>query len=147
MKALPKYLQERQSALTQLQNKVSALNDLSASVRRFLPEHLAPLCQVVRHDLEVLVVSVTEQVFLTQLRFLKVNLLAQLVKQNSFKTLKTIEIIFTPKAPGPNQPTNPSVQLSFEARNACLNAAELCHHPALQQALQRLAATDLNDAD
>ena len=142
MKVLPKYLQERQSNLAQLQTKVAALNRLSDIVTDYLPEQLAGLCRVVRHDhnLDLLVISISEQIFLTQLRFLRPHLLEQLRKLPTFKQLRSIEIVFSPAAPGPNQANNPSVHLSPEAAQACLNAAEFCVHPALQQALMRLAA-------
>ncbi len=141
MKKLPNYLQDRQSSLAQLQHKVAALNRLSLLLQHYLPEPLNRICQVVRHDLnqDLLVISVSEPIFLTQLRFLRPHLLQQLRNISPFKQLHQIEIVFSPKAPGPNQANNPSVELSPDARAACLNAAELCSHPALQQALLRLA--------
>lgn len=141
MKTLPKYLYERQSHLAQLQHQVAALNQLSTIVQHYLPEPLNTLCRVVRHDVhqDLLVISVTEQIFLTQLRFLRPHLLERLRKKTPFKQLRTIDIVFSPEAPGPNQPTNPSVALSHEAVQACLNAADMCTNTALQQALRRLA--------
>lgn len=145
MKRLPGYLQEHR--LAQLQRCVTELNRLSQQVSSFLPEELAPLCHVVRHDLQqdVLVISCSEHGFLTQLRFLRPHLLQQLRYHTPFKQLKSIEVVFTPKAPGPNQPNNPTVQLSTEARQACHNAAAMCKHPGLQEALQRLAGTSPAD--
>lgn len=142
MKKLPNYLHERQSSLAQLQTKVAVLNRLSTLLQHYLPEPLNTICQVVRHDLanDLLVISVAEQIFLTQLRFLRPHLLQQLRHVPPFQQLRQIDVVFSPAAPGPNQPNNPSVALSTQARAACLNAADMCTHPALQQALLRLAA-------
>ena len=144
MKKLPNYLQDRQSVLLHLQYKVAALNQLSELVQRFLPEPLNHICQVVRHDVaeDLLVISVNEQIFLTQLRFLRPHLLQQLRNILPFKQLKQIDVVFSKAAPGPNQANNPEVKLSVAAKTACLNAAEMCTHPALQQALLRLASSN-----
>jgi hypothetical protein len=144
MKSLPRYLQQNKSQLSHLQQQVVTLNQLTHKLRQCLPDELATFCRVARHDVQhdVLVISISEHIFLTQLRFLRPHLLQQLRRITPFCQLKEIEVVYTPEAPGPNQPTVKAIHLSVEAKEACLNAAAMCQHPALQQALQRLAQLD-----
>lgn len=141
MKSIPRYLHNPQAVLGQLQQHVAALNRLTDIVRRCLPDDIAPLCRVVRHQLgdNSLILSVNEQLLLTQLNFLRPQLLNQLRQHPPFKPLTRVEWIFTPDIPGPNQQHLPSVHLSLEAKSACRNAAELCHHEPLKKALEALA--------
>lgn len=136
MKSMPRYLQ-----LGHLQQQIHALNRLTDIARRCLPDDIAPLCRVVRHQLsdDSLVLSVSEQLYLTQLHFLRPQLLLQLRQHVPFKQLLRLEWIFTPDIPGPNQPHLPPIHLSLEAKSACRNAADLCQHESLKKALEQLA--------
>lgn len=141
MKSIPRYLHNPQALLGQLQQHVAELNRLTATARRCLPDDIAPLCQVVRHQRsdDSLILSVSEQLYLTQLHFLRPTFLLQLRQHAPFKQLVRIEWIFTPVIPGPNQQHLPPLQLSPEAKSACRNAADLCQHEPLKKALEELA--------
>lgn len=138
MKALPHYLHKKLSPLGHLHHHIHALQRLSQVVQGYLPDHFADSCQVVRYQQGVLVLSLNEQIFQTELRFLKPTLMHQLQQQTPFADLKAIEVIVTATSP-PFATIDKTPALTVEARQACDNAASLCQHPGLRQAFARLA--------
>ena len=143
MKSINTLINKKTTTLHALSKKIENLNLLTAVLHKILPKDYGPYCQVVRYEEELglLVLSTSEQSFVTLLRYSTPQLIEKLIKSFSgFQRLKNIQIIYTPIFSRNKIEKSTTIPHAPEAFLICKQAAEYCC-PSLQKALKRLSNT------
>ena len=119
------------------------LEELSNKVIQLLPEQLANECQVGSFNKGCLILTTSNAVWASQLRYAIPELRDKLRKDAGFYQLTSIKIaISEPMTHYENQVQQKNHQLSEKAKAIIISESQLCHYEPLQKALLHLADGD-----
>jgi len=123
-----------------LLERARKLQRLEQAVLGLLPENLAAHCSVMNLKNEILVLAAPSSAWAARLRFAGPELVKQLKNQFSLN-LRSIQIRIQPETLE-IQPTvrRPQLKLSLASGTLLAQTAQTVDHPALREALYRLAA-------
>ncbi|NHZ69623.1 MAG: DUF721 domain-containing protein [Thermotogales bacterium] len=119
--------------------RVQKLQRLEQVVLQLLPENLRAHCKVQNLKSEILVLATTSPAWAARLRFAVPDLTKQLERQFSL-TLRTVQIKIEPETVEFQPLKRQQPKLSLASGTLLAQTANSVNHPALQQALYRLAA-------
>ncbi|GMQ87025.1 MAG: hypothetical protein BMS9Abin08_0223 [Gammaproteobacteria bacterium] len=115
------------------------LQRLEQSVLQLLPENLSAHCKVQNLKSEILVLATTSPAWSARLRFAIPDLIKQLEYQLAL-TIRTIQVKIEPEAVEIQPLKRHQPKLSLASGTLLAQTANSVNHPALQEALYRLAA-------
>lgn len=117
------------------------LDKLQQIFVNFLDPALRAHCQIGSFREGRLILCVTDPVFATPLRYLLPELRDRLRKEANLHQLRSIEIQIQAQLQKTTitSPKRPLLHLSSQARKALQQASDMCAHPPLKEALQKLA--------
>lgn len=122
-----------------LLDRARKLQRLEQAVLQLLPENLSAHCKVMNLKNEILILATTSSAWAARLRFATPDLLKQLECQHALR-LRSIQLRIEPETIE-NQPLKrPPARLSMASATLLAQTAQSVNHPALQEALYRLAA-------
>jgi len=119
--------------------RVQKLQRLEQVVLQLLPQNLSVHCKVQNLKSEILVLATTSPAWAGRLRFAVPDLIKQLECHWSL-TIRTVQIKIEPEAVELQPLKRQQPKLSLASGNLLAQTANSVNHPALQQALYRLAA-------
>ncbi len=115
------------------------LQRLEQVVLQLLPKNLSAHCKVQNLKSEILILTTTSPAWAARLRFAVPDLIKQLECQISL-TLRAIQIKIEPETYELQPVKQHQPRLSTASGNLLAQAADSVNHPALREALYRLAA-------
>ena len=115
------------------------LQRLEQAVLRLLPENLSAHCTVQNLKSEILVLATSSPAWAARLRFVAPDLIKQLECQLSL-TIRTIQLRIEPETVDIQPVKREQPKLSLASGTLLAQTANSVNHPALQEALYRLAA-------
>ena len=122
-----------------LLDRARKLQRLEQAVLQLLPENLRAHCKVMNLKSEILILTTTSSAWAARLRFATPDLLKQLKCQHALQ-LRGIQLRVEQEKVE-NQPvTRPPARMSMTSATLLAQTAQGVNHPALQEALYRLAA-------
>jgi hypothetical protein len=117
------------------------LQHLEKAVLQLLPENLSAHCKVLNLKSEILVLATSSPAWAARLRFAAPNLLKQLECQLALTTtIRTIQVKIDPETVEIQSLKKQQPKLSLASGTLLAQTANSVNHPALQEALYRLAA-------
>jgi len=119
--------------------RVRKLQRLEQAVLQLLPENLSAHCKVQNLKSEILVLATTSPAWAARLRFAVPDLIKQIECQLSL-TIRTIQIKIEPETTEFQPLKRQQPKLSLASGTLLAQTANSVNHPALQEALYRLAA-------
>jgi len=119
--------------------RVRKLQRLELAILQLLPENLSAHCKVQNLKSEILVLATTSSAWSARLRFAVPDLIKQLECQLSL-TIRTIQIKIEPETIEFQPLKRQQPKLSLASGTLLAQTANSVNHPALQEALYRLAA-------
>ncbi|HHH43680.1 MAG TPA: DUF721 domain-containing protein [Gammaproteobacteria bacterium] len=127
------------AAAQPLIERTRRLQQLEQAVQQLLPENLSAHCTVLNLKSEILVLTAPSPAWAARLRFVIPDLIKQLQCQLGL-TVRTVQVKIAPERVE-NQPvTSHRPRLSLASGTLLAQTAHSVKHPALQEALYRLAA-------
>ena len=115
------------------------LQRLEQTVLRLLPENLSAHCTVQNLKSEILVLATSSPAWAARLRFAAPDLIKQLECQLAL-TIRTIQLRVEPETVEIQVVKSRQPKLSLASGTLLAQTANSVNHPALQEALYRLAA-------
>ena len=115
------------------------LQRLEQAVLRLLPENLSAHCTVQNLKSEILVLATSSPAWAARLRFAAPDLIKQLECQLAL-TIRTIQLRVEPETVEIQVVKSRQPKLSLASGTLLAQTANSVNHPALQEALYRLAA-------
>ena len=115
------------------------LQRLEQAVLRLLPENLSAHCTVQNLKSEILVLATSSPAWAARLRFVAPDLIKQLECQLAL-TIRTIQVRIEPETLDIQPVKRQQPKLSLASGTLLAQTANSINHPALQEALYRLAA-------
>ena len=115
------------------------LQRLEQAVLRLLPENLSAHCTVQNLKSEILVLATSSPAWAARLRFVTPDLIKQLECQLAL-TIRTIQVRIEPETVEIQPVKRQQPKLSLASGTLLAQTANSVDHPALQEALYRLAA-------
>ncbi|GMQ87224.1 MAG: hypothetical protein BMS9Abin08_0423 [Gammaproteobacteria bacterium] len=115
------------------------LQRLEQPVLQLLPENLSAHCKVQNLKSEILVLATTSPAWAARLRFAIPDLIKQLEYQLALK-IRTVQVKIEPEAIEIQPLKRQQPKLSLASGTLLAQTANSVNHPALQEALYRLAA-------
>ena len=115
------------------------LQRLEQAVLRLLPENLSAHCTVQNLKNEILVLATSSPAWAARLRFVAPDLIKQLECQLAL-TIRTIQVRIEPETLDIQPVKRQQPKLSLASGILLAQTANSINHPALQEALYRLAA-------
>lgn len=115
------------------------LQRLEQTVLRLLPENLSAHCTVQNLKSEILVLATSSPAWAARLRFAAPDLIKQLECQLAL-TIRTIQLRVEPETVEIQLVKSRQPKLSLASGTLLAQTANSVNHPALQEALYRLAA-------
>lgn len=115
------------------------LQRLEQAVLRLLPENLSAHCTVQNLKSEILVLATSSPAWAARLRFAAPDLIKQLECQLAL-TIRTIQLRVEPETVEIQLVKSRQPKLSLASGTLLAQTANSVNHPALQEALYRLAA-------
>jgi len=122
-----------------LLERARKLQRLEQAVLGLLPENLAAHCRVMNLKNETLILAVPSSAWAARLRFTGPELVQQLNGQSALK-LRTIQVHIQPESQEIQPVKQPPMRLSLASGTLLAQTAQTVNHPALREALYRLAA-------
>ena len=122
-----------------LLERARKLQRLEQTVLGLLPENVAAHCRVMNLKNEILILAAPSSAWAARLRFAGPELVKQLKSQFALK-LRTIQIQIQPETPEIQSIRRPQLKLSLTSGTLLAQTAQTVKHPALREALYRLAA-------
>ena len=122
-----------------LLERARKLQRLQQAVLGLLPADLAAHCKVMNLKNEILVLAAPSSAWAARLRFAGPELVKQLSGQFAVK-LRGVQIRILPETLEIQSIKQPSLKLSLASGTLLAQTAQTVNHPALQEALYRLAA-------
>jgi hypothetical protein len=122
-----------------LLERARKLQRLEQAVRGLLPEDVAAHCRVMNLKNEILVVAAPSSTWAARLRFAGPELVKQLEGQFALK-LRSVQIRIQPETLEIPVSKQPKLKLSLASGTLLAQTAQTVNHPALREALYRLAA-------
>jgi len=119
--------------------RAKKLQRLEQAVLQLLPADLAAHCKVMNLKNEILVLATSSPTWATRLRFASPELIKQLRCQYSLK-LSAVQARIQPQALEIHEVRSHQLKLSMASGTLLAQTARSIKHPALQEALYRLAA-------
>jgi hypothetical protein len=115
------------------------LQRLEQAVLGLLPEDVAAHCRVMNLKNEILVLAAPSSAWAARLRFAGAELVKQLEGQFALK-LRSVQIRIQPETLEIQSIKQPKLKLSLASGTLLAQTAQTVNHPALREALYRLAA-------
>ena len=122
-----------------LLERARKLQRLEQAVLGLLPENVAAHCKVMNLKNEILVLSAPSSAWAARLRFAGPELVRQLNGRSALK-LRSIQVHIQPESEKIQSIKQPPLQLSLASGTLLAQTAQTVKHPALREALYRLAA-------
>jgi hypothetical protein len=122
-----------------LLERARKLQRLEQTVLGLLPENVAAHCRVMNLKNEILILAAPSSAWAARLRFAGPELVKQLKSQFALK-LRTIQIQIQPETLEIQSIRRPQLKLSLTSGTLLAQTAQTVKHPALREALYRLAA-------
>jgi len=122
-----------------LLERARSLQRLEQAVLGLLPENLAAHCRVINLKKEILILAVPSSAWAARLRFAGPELVRQLNGRSALK-LRSIQVHIQPESEKIQSIKQPPLQLSLASGTLLAQTAQTINHPALREALYRLAA-------
>ena len=122
-----------------LLERARKLQRLEKAVLGLLPEDVAVHCKVMNLKNEILVLAAPSSAWAARLRFAGTELVRQLRGQHAMK-LRSVQIRIQPEADTIQSIKQPQLKLSLASGTLLAQTAQAVEHPALREALYRLAA-------
>ena len=122
-----------------LLERARKLQRLEQAVLGLLPENVAAHCRVMNLKNEILVLAAPSSAWAARLRFAGPQLVEQLKGQFALN-LRTIQIRIQPETVEIQTIRQPQLKLSLASGTLLAQTAQTVKHPALREALYRLAA-------
>ncbi len=122
-----------------LLERARKLQRLEQAVLGLLPENVAAHCKVMNLKNEILVLSAPSSAWAARLRFAGPELIKQLKSQFALN-LRTIQIHIQPETVEIQSIRQQQLKLSLASGTLLAQTAQTVKHPALREALYRLAA-------
>ena len=122
-----------------LLERARKLQRLEQAVLGLLPENVAAHCKVMNLKNEILVLSAPSSAWAARLRFAGPELVKQLEGQFALK-LRSVQIRIQPETIEIQSLKQPKLKLSLASGTLLAQTAQTVDHPALREALYRLAA-------
>ena len=115
------------------------LQQLEQAVLQLLPDNLSAHCNVQNLKSEILVLSTSSPAWAARLRFVAPDLIKQL-ECHLAQTIRTIKVKIEPETLKIQSVKRQKPKLSLASGTLLAQTANSVNHPALQEALYRLAA-------
>lgn len=126
--------------LTDLCQRSELLGKLSSKIALMLPEDLAKNCQVGSFNQGCLILTTSDAVWASQLRYLVPDLRDKLRAEAGLYQLSSIKIkVHTPETPIEKPKKQAKHNLSDKAKASIISESEFCSYMPLKKALMRLA--------
>jgi hypothetical protein len=122
-----------------LLERARKLQRLERAVLGLLPENLAAHCSVMNMKNEILILAVPTSAWAARLRFAGPELVKQLKGQFAL-SLRSVQIRIQPETVEIQSIRRPQLKLSLASGTLLVQTAQTVNHPALREALYRLAA-------
>jgi hypothetical protein len=122
-----------------LLERARKLQRLEQAVLGLLPGNVAAHCKVMNLKNEILVLAAPSSAWAARLRFAAPELVQQLKGQYALQ-LRTIQVHIQPESHEIQSIRQPPLKLSLASGTLLAQTAQTVNHPALREALYRLAA-------
>ena len=132
-----------QNARLPMLERAKKLQRLERAVLQLLPSELVAHCKVMNLKNETLVLAASSSAWAARLRFVAPELIKQLECQHALN-LRTVQIRIEPEVAEIQTVRHRKPTLSMASGTLLAQTAQNVNHPALQEALYRLAAKARN---
>lgn len=126
------------TTLAKFVEQAEHLDNLNQVVKQHLPSSLQDHCRVASFYLGCLILTVTDAVWLTELRYLVPELRDNLRRNAGLYQLSSIKISVATTEVHQPQKKKQKINLSSQARYHIQEIANSCEYPPLKQALHQL---------